>query len=262
MCAASWMGISIDYRTGSKELAPTFLSYGIQPQIRHLDFGDLEWEGNGPRGRCAIVVERKRIEDLVQSMQSKRLSGHQLPGMAANYDYCYLMVEGVWRPGPEGQLQIGRGSFESESTFGGRWLPSRERGLLYRSVDNYLASLELMAGVIYRRTMGPLETVATVIDLFRWWEKPWADHRAHLGVYAPAVATRGKGRLTLAPRKVSVAEKIAMQLPGLDTKAQLVAEHFRTARNMANANESEWKAIKGVGKVTAREVVEAWNVQI
>ena len=250
--------IALDYRTGSKELAPLFHPFGIQVDLCALDFGDLAFEGNGPHGRCMVAIERKRISDLIQSIESRRLSGHQLPGMADAYDYAYLIVEGLWRPGSEGQMEVGHGTLDSDGpTFGGRWASARGRALHYRAIDNYLATLELLAGVIYRRTMNPLETVFTVVDLYRWWnEKLWGEHSAHLSVYAPAIAKQGKGRLNLAHREVSVAEKMAMQLPGVDSKAQLIAAHFGSVRAMVNATEAQWAEIPGVGKPTAKRLVE------
>ncbi len=254
------MGIAIDYRTGSKELVPLFLPYGIQPAITKLEFGDLAFEGNGPGGRCAVVIERKQVGELVSSIQSRRLSGHQMPGMAESYDYCYLIVEGIWRPGPDGELQIGQGGFEAESSFGGRWVRGHGRAqFLYRSVDNYLATLELHAGVICRRTLSPTETVAMVVDLYHWWnEKLWEGHSSHLGVYAPAVVRK----MNLSRRRVSLAEKWAMQLPGVDTKAERVAEYFRSARVMANAGVKDWLEINGIGPVIAKGAVEAINANI
>lgn len=253
--------ISLDHRIGSIELAPLFTQYGIKANVCHLDFGDVAWEGNGPNGRCAVVVERKRIEDLVQSITSKRLSGHQLPGMAEQYDYCYLMVEGIWRPGPQGELQIAHGSIEADR-FGGRWLPSHGTGMAYRAIDNYLSTLEMHAGVIYRRTLGPQETVATVVDLYRWWAKEWLEHSSHIAVYAPAVPKQGRGRFHLLHRDASLAEKWAMQMDEIDAKGQAVAKHFGSARAMANATIADWLEIKGVGKVTARRAVEAINAQV
>src|ERR1044071_4618368 len=100
------MILRIDDRIGSVELAPLFQSYGIKPIVCRLEFGDLDFVGRGPQGGCAIVVERKRINDLVSSIQSKRLSGHQTPGMARSYDYAYLIVEGIWRPAENDQLEI------------------------------------------------------------------------------------------------------------------------------------------------------------
>lgn len=256
------MAIALDNRTGSKELAPLFLPYGIQPRVGRLDFGDVAFEGNGPRGRSAIAIERKQMEELITSIQSKRLSGFQLPGMADAYDYGYLIVEGLWRPGAYGEMQIGRGSLDTEKTFGGRWLPSYER-LNHRSVDNYLSTLELHAGIIYRRSLTPVETVAIIVDLYHWWnDKLWHEHSSHLAVYAPATAASGKGRLNLAHREASWLEKMAMQLPGLDKKAQVVAEHFRSPRAMANASLEDWVEIKGIGKPTAKRLVGIMNAEI
>jgi ERCC4-type nuclease len=256
--------ISIDHRTGSKELAPLFLDFGIQAKTTTLEYGDFAFEGHGPHGRCAIVLERKVISDLVQSIQSRRLSGHQLPGMAEAYDYCYLLVEGVWRPGNAGELQMGQGSMTADGTWGGSWIGTHGRQqLLYRSIDNYLATLELHAGVIYRRTLSPAETVHVIVDLYRWWnEKLWHEHSSHLGVYAPAVVKPGKGRLNLVRREPSLCEKWAMQLPHIDKRAQLVAEHFHTARAMANATEEEWVEIKGIGKPTAKQVIGEINAYL
>jgi ERCC4-type nuclease len=256
------VSIALDFRTGSKELAPFFLPYGIQPKLQKLDYGDIAFEGNGPRGRCAIVIERKQINDLVQSIESRRLSGHQLPGMAEDYDYCYLIVEGLWKPGPSGELMIGQGNIDGDASFGGRWVSTYGK-LRHRAVDNYLATLEMQAGVIYRRTLSIIETVAVVVDLYRWWtEKTWEQHSSHLAVYAPAIARPGRTRLNLARRNVSLAEKWAMQLDGVDTKAQLVAEYFGSAIKLAVGNEVEWAEIKGIGKPSAKRIVREINAAL
>lgn len=257
------MSISLDYRTGSKELEPLFKDFGIQVQLKKLEFGDLAFEGNGPNGRCAVVIERKTVTDLIASIQSKRLSGHQMPGMADTYDYCYLIVEGMWRPGPQGEMQIGYGTFDGPSSFGGRWGGVHGRTLPYRAADNYLATLELHAGAIYRRTLNPTETVAVVVDLYRWWnDKLWAEHSSHLGVYAPAEPKRGKGRrLNLFRRDISLAEKWAMQLDRIDSRAQVVAEYFGSAFALATATETQW-VMKGIGKPTAKQIVEAIRADI
>jgi ERCC4-type nuclease len=50
---------------------------------------------------------------------------------------------------------------------------------------------------------------------------------------------------------------MASQLPGIDRRAEKVAEHFGSVRAMVEAGEKEWQAIEGIGKVTARAVVRA-----
>jgi ERCC4-type nuclease len=237
--------IRLDDRRGSGELERHFLPYGIKVVKTRLDFGDFDFLGNGPRGVCAIVVERKTISDLLDSMKSRRLSGHQLPGIGEGYDYAYLIVEGVWRLGVDGSVEVPSGK---------SW---RSEGVHYRAVDNYLDSLMLRAGVNVWRTYGELETVAAVVDRYRGWnDKKWHDHHAHDQVYAPATPTDGR-RVLLRRREVSLCEMWAMQLPGVDRKARTAAECFRSAQVMANAEESAWLEIEGIGKkIAARSVWE------
>lgn len=256
--------ISIDYRTGSKELAPLFHPYGIPIEVRKLDFGDLEFEGNGPHGRCLIAIERKQITELVQSIESRRLSGHQLPGMADCYDYCYLLVEGMWRPGSQGELTVGYGTLDHGQNFGGSWRPVYGRGIGYRAVDNYLSTIELHAGIIYRRTLTPHETVYTVVDLYHWWnDKLWEQHSSHLGVYAPATSTAGRSRIHFVHRKISLREKWAMQIDGIDMViAERVAAQFPSAVALAVGTEEEWTGIRGIGKPTAKRIVREINASL
>jgi NAD-dependent DNA ligase len=53
-----------------------------------------------------------------------------------------------------------------------------------------------------------------------------------------------------------------MQLTGVDTKAESVASHFGSARTMAEASEADWVAIKGIGKVTAKQAVREINAHL
>jgi ERCC4-type nuclease len=126
--------IRLDERVGSKDLAPLLRKYGLRIDVCHLDYGDLDWMGLGPKGPCPIVAERKRIDDLLQSFQSNRLAGHQIIGMSDCYDYGYLIVEGIYKPGADGQIMVLCGS---------KWV---ERGMHYRALDAHLSTLELQCG--------------------------------------------------------------------------------------------------------------------
>jgi ERCC4-type nuclease len=166
--------------------------------------------------------------------------------MAENYDYGYLVVEGIWRPSVDGQVEVSQGN---------GWA---SRGASYRSVDNYLATLELKAGMIVRRTSSPRETVAVIVNLYRYWrDKTWDEHKAHEAVYAPGGDGRGGRKISFIPRKVSLLEKLACQLPGIDSKAREVAKHFQTADRMMRASEADWQKIDGIGKLGAKKIVEA-----
>lgn len=239
------MIIRLDDRVGSVELAPLFQPYGIVPIICRLEFGDLDFNGNGPLGECVICVERKRINDLVSSIQSKRLSGHQLPGMSRHYDYAYLIVEGIWRPASNDQLEI-----QSH----GRWSAAHSGQVTYRQIDNYLSTIEIIAGMVFRRTATPDETVAVIVDLMRWWAKPWDSHHSHDVKYQPADGPEGRRLRIVAPSQV---ELVARTLPGMDRRARRVAKAFKTVKEMVMADEKTWGAIDGVGKVGARRIMMA-----
>jgi ERCC4-type nuclease len=249
--------IRLDSRIGSGELEHLFRPYGVRVAKTKLDFGDVDFFGNGPQGLSSIVIERKVIQDLITSMYRRRLSGHQLPGMTENYDFCYLIVEGIWRPGEDGALEMFNGD--------GNWTRGYGRPIPYRAVDNYLATLELQGGVIYRRTATPRETVACVMDLYYYWtEKQWREHRAHAQVYVPDGYTEPTGRrLRLAPREVSLVERVAMQLPGVDTLGKDAADRFMTVEDMVRADQRDWEEVRGIGKVKAKKIVEAprWKRQ-
>jgi len=244
--------LSVDYRIGSGELARYFHPFGINPTRTKLEFGDFAFEGNGPNGKVTVGIERKRIEDLLDSMTSKRLSGHQLLGMSDLYDYGYLIVEGIWKPGQHGELLIGKpGGWNTKQT-------------PYRAIDNYLATLELRAGMMIRRTAQPEETVFVVVDLYRYWtEKLWKEHRSHEEIYAPGSeqnSIHGR-RLKLMGRNLTVAQKtaenIACQLPGIDRRARTVASFFKyRSTHIVNAGVDEWIAA-GIGKGTAEKIVKA-----
>lgn len=265
--------IRLDSRTGSGELAHYFSPYGVKIKVCRLEFGDADWDGKGPTGKCAVVLERKRIDDLMQSIQQQRLSGHQLRGMSEQADYGYLVVEGSWRPGPDNELQVPRGD--------GKWV---SRGMHTHAIINYVFGLALRAGLLPWRTYDAKETVSYIVAQYNMWQKPWAEHRAHDVVYAPANnGSGGNGRpgagfrLSLRPREISQAETVALQLPGLSDRALWAARYFKRVPMMLGLSAEEWEDIKPrlveqwaampwktkqgaarkLGMVGARKIVEA-----
>ena len=96
--------ILIDPRAGSGQadrggdLLPYILAQKVKAEKSQLPFGDAAMEGNGPKGRINIGVERKRLGDILQCIDDARYSAVQKVGMKAFYDVSLLMVEGVWKP--------------------------------------------------------------------------------------------------------------------------------------------------------------------
>src|SRR5437016_923212 len=125
----------IDDRIGSRELLPHFKSFDVRTEVCHLESADAAFVGYGPDGPIYIGIERKVISDLVASIRSKRLSGHQLAGLIENYDVSILLVEGIYRPGANGEL-------ETVTHWGWRPLYIGRQAVLYREVDNFITSME------------------------------------------------------------------------------------------------------------------------
>jgi len=248
--------IQLDPRIGSKELYRYFKPFGITVDTStQLLAGDLAWDGKGPDGEMVRVgVERKRIDDLLQSLHTKgssgvgRLVGSQLPDMAMIYDYGYVVVEGIWKAGSNGQLMVLGGDK--------RWY---DRGVTTRQVHNFLSGLTLRAGFIVWQTSSPEQTVEWVVDQYRMWEKPWNEHKSHTGVYlgkgakeeggelAPARGGRGL-RITLETKTVGLVQRVAMQLIGVGQElGERIGEAYGSVEDLVSTDADRLAGVKGVG---------------
>ena len=246
--------ILVDDRRGSGELVRLFRPFDVDVESTRLSSGDFCFAGNGPHGDVLVGIERKRIGDFVDSMRSSRLAGHQLVEMCKEYQSIYIVVEGLMRPGPHGEIEVHTGRM---------WTPLYvgHKSVLYREVFAHLTSLEQMAGVIVRRTGTPEETVHQVVALYKWWQKEYKDHRSHDQIYAPPPTGKRVGfisreeviRRKYGPETV-LCWKMLAQAPGIDQKADKIAIKFRTVRRMAQASVSDWMKIPGVGKKTAAAI--------
>jgi ERCC4-type nuclease len=251
--------ISLDGSRGSVELLRYFAPFGIPVRVANLVpiGGDAWFTGNGPHGDLNIVVERKRITDLIDSMKSNRLKGYQLPLMYKNYDMIYIIVEGIYRPGNNGQLEESR-----KVTRGGKveydWVAT---GTQYRSVDNFMTSLGPLCEQV-KRAATPEETVYQIVDLYRYYMQPWNTHSQGRAVYSPEVnMVKPGGKLRHASVATKWVEKVAYVLPGIDKKTYDVGAKFKTIRKMVNATQAEWCTIPGVGKVTAANIQRALDTE-
>lgn len=233
--------IYLDRRVGSVELYAPLLKRSVPCELTTLDYGDACFLGHGPGGDIVVIgVERKRITDLLQSLTSGRLSGHQLPGLLESYPHRWLLVEGQYRESAEGFIEIPRS---------GKWETVR---LQYDALENYLTTLQMRGGLYIQRTYDIHESCAWLQALWRWWTlKKFREHRSHLALHNTtdyAIFSRP-----------SLVHRMAAQLPGIDETAAVVAQHFPTANEMINAEEAAWRAIPGIGKVKAQRILAALN---
>lgn len=270
--------IEIDEREGASSSKahldiPTFLrARGVPHVVKRLPYGDAAFVGQGPEGRPVPVgIEIKAIGDLIQCMTDDRFVGHQLPGLRNTYEQTYLVIEGLYRPGADGVLEVPHGSrqggsgdaigFRPSSFFSRRakgsatkpgsqskWSPYQlgQRRFMYRDIDNFLTSMEIMGGVRLRRVANRSETAFLIADLYGWWSKEWEDHHAHLGFDESSRPD------AIFLRKPSLVCEFASRFPGIGWKrAHEVEKAFQTIEMMVMASPEEWAEVRA-GKANAR----------
>jgi ERCC4-type nuclease len=178
--------IFIDDREGSAHFAPLLKKIGIETELTRLDFGDLFFVGKGQGGTpIDIGIEFKRLNDLITSIRSERLQGHQLPGMRAAqegerplYDFAYLLIEGEMNYDSQGLLLRRKGNRESFTPYEGRMTI----GELFKRLN----SMHLIAGMNWVWLNDEGVCVKWIETLYRTWTDCDLDkHRSHLGVHNP-----------------------------------------------------------------------------
>lgn len=229
----------LDDRIGSKELFVPLQQKGVPLELTRLRFGDAAVVGNGPDGVTMVGVERKRIRDLLASLMTGRLAGHQLPGLVEEYAYRWIVVEGVYRTNTLGYVEIPKGQ--------GRWESLRFDGL---ALDKYLLTLELRGGCGVKRTYNIDETAQFLAALHSWWGEKWESHRGHLALHTPPDA--------MILVKPSLSREWAAKLPGIGfERAGAVAEKFKSGLALALATEEELRRIDGIGRKIAANAIAA-----
>ena len=246
--------ILVDTRAGSQDLIKPLQNLGLPVEETMLEFGDVAFSGRGLGGEPLLIgVEHKKVPDLVQSLNSDRLSGHQLPGMVTFYDRAWLVVEGAW-----GQDGIGRTTmFQSK----GKRRPLRGAPQAVE-LEKRLLTLETRGGIRVRHCPTRKDTLRFLIALYRFWtDKDLDEHRSHLALHAPDL-----DRTLCIP--VSDFRRIAAQIPGVGylTSAAVEREFQGSFRRMMLATEKQWSEIqivsdsgksKRLGTARAKKIMEA-----
>lgn len=250
--------IQIDNRVGSKDLYP-FLS--DLSELSRLEFGDACWIGNGVDANgeeepVTIGIERKNINDLIQSIESRRLGGFQLDGLLRTYQVNYLVIEGVWKNRDDGALETyQRGYWKTSTRPGGKTHH-------YGEVSNFINSMTIVSGFHIRQTSSPKETAFFLRHLYNWWQKPWHTHNSHKVIYSTQVGmgTRCKPKLVVPmSRQQQVLMKMLAQVSGLEQKARDLALNFNSVMEMVVLSEKDWMKYKGIGKVLAGNLVKIFQ---
>lgn len=253
--------IIVDSRTGSMELAaPLRAKAPCEVVVRQVPSGDFCFAGQLSGNLVSVGIERKTLSDLLNSFYSGRLTGLQAPRMREYHDVSYLIVEGTYRSNPDTGLL-------EEASRGGWGPPRGIRGrqpMLYSTLDHFLNSITVLAGVHVLRCSGERQTVAQIISTWAWFDK--SEHKSFKQFYHSPPPTA----LLYEPEEAATAEYrahmlrlFAKELPGIGwERSQMVVDRFGTIRQAVEAPPQEWQ-IKGeqgrpgIGPRTAERVANA-----
>jgi ERCC4-type nuclease len=234
--------IVVDRRVGSRELSGPLRELGVPIKVEELEFGDATFVMRGPEQRPVLVgIERKAPGDLIESLASGRLTGHQVPGLVQCYELVWLVVEGIPQALPDGGLKFGH------SRACRNWKYSRLLGQLF--------TLELRVGLRVAMTSNLRGTAAWLAALHSWGtESTWEEHRSHLHRQQIEAPSDPYNRDSFLEYKMRVAKSLAEGV-GWE-RAKAAAAHFESVHQMVVADSSEWRKVEGFGKKLAERVVE------
>lgn len=253
------MSILVDPAVGSFELQTYIRQQGIACDKQHLDAADACFEGNGPAGQVLIGVERKKMREVLDCIDSGRLAGFQLPKMRRMYAFRFVIVEGVWRPSPKGLL-LQEHIREDGHVW---WSDQVQNGrVMYHKLRRYLFSLT-MAGAHVLCTRDIAHTAFDICELYHWFQKRWRDHTSMEGLYsgyAWDTQVKHSEDLVMIPtidKRPSLTRMWAAGLDGIGVKKSADAERvFRTPIALATADETEWATVPGVSLKMATKIVQ------
>lgn len=209
-----------------------------------LEYGDLCWIGSTASGPAPIGLELKTVRDLLQSMRSGRLAGHQLPGMLAQYSHSYLLIEGSWRANSR------TGVLEEPCRGGWRELKLGVSRFLAADVEAFLTSIDTLTPVRIRRSRNRSETLRIIHGLYSWWQKNWDEHSSLKVFYEP-------GEPSPLPVSHPLVRRVAAQLPGVGwERSAAVARSFSSVAEMVAADEKRWQQVEGIGKKLSARIVQ------
>lgn len=252
--------ILVDAATGSWELQSLIRKQGINCDKTHLDSADACFEGQGPEGTVLVGIERKRLQDALDCIDTGRLGGFQLPKMRRMYKFRFVVIEGQWKPDRSGVLleahvQADHKVYWGDQRYGGK-------RVMYAKLRRYLFSIT-MAGAHVLYTTDIAHTAYDICELYHWFAKPWRQHTSMQQMYtgyAWDAEVKQSEELVMIPtldRRPSLVRRWAASLDGIGVKLSADAERvFRTPRALADADEADWLNIPSMTMKSATDLVK------
>jgi ERCC4-type nuclease len=238
--------VEVDKREGSYQLLPLLEKLGIPCTLTTLFYGDIAFLGNGPDETLVPVgVEVKTVEDVCSCVHGGRFAGHQLPGLLKSYVSVTLLIEGEYRCGNKGELELRIPRMD-------KWVQYRD--WYYADFEAWLNTLTYKLGIHIRRTRDRRETAQQIAATYNWWTgKTWEEHRSHL-VLDDQKWIKPRREVALLS-KPTFLRRVINQIPGISfSKSLLLNNEFTTLPQLMEATPEDIASIKGFGKITAEKI--------
>lgn len=237
--------VIVDKRDGSRQLAYCE-ALRDSAQLGTLEFGDVMLTGHGPNPDkpLTVGVEVKSVSDLLSSIETKRLAGHQIPGLVRSYDHSWLLIHGAARPGADNYLEVNRHGRWQHFHLGRKPVP-------WSYLQGFLLTAQLFSPIRVQWVYNEEEAAKWIAVFDKWLSKKWDRHSA-LKVFNEAGAQAAPPGAD--PVETQMA-KVLAQLPGVGwTRAWNAAKQFESLEEALSAPASEWEKIPKFGPVLAKAV--------
>jgi ERCC4-type nuclease len=220
--------------------------YHLKTQEETLSAGDISWLGNGPGGEIwPIGVEYKKLRDVLQCVTTGRFADIQLPELQDTYQVRYLLVQGRWKCGVNGELL-------RLTSYGWRPIDHGRSHWTYLALEHWLSTMRHCGDIVVVEKEDRDATLAWIKAEYTWWTAAeFEEHRAHV---APYIHKSPHGT------RPSPAVRIFAQLPGIGwERASMVARVFGSVAEACKAGDREWQTVPGIGPTIARRAQAALN---
>lgn len=257
--------LTLDPRRGSGDLLRLMMQRGVPCQLREMPYGDASWSGKvADDVPIRIGVELKRVTDVLQCIHDGRFAGHQLVGLLSTYDLVWLLVEGGYRAGKLGVLELPAWRKKRRAWVDYATLTGSTRQYMWRDLQHWLSTMRYRAGVLIDHVYNHDAAADWLAAEYGWWNQPWGKHRAHLALHAGKDIGIGDGAVEIFNYRPNHVGLVSAVLPGIGyEKARAVQKHFKSVRELVGAGVDEWAGIlvgkKRLGHVVAQKVVAALN---
>lgn len=246
--------LRVDYRGGSKDLIEPLLEMGLPVVEDDMPSGDIVFTGRGEKGvPVEIGIEFKKLGELIGSLQTQRLQGHQLLKMRKAFAFSYLLTEGELMWNSQGVLT------KWARVRGVRTLVPIPGNMRVNEFLKRIHVLHLRGGLNPLWSPNRQDTLKQIEVLYRvWTDQDLDEHKSHLAIYqAPMLLEATQFRKT-----VHTLPEVGLRVSGAAEKkfdsSLRKAICLSTIDDWANIETTDKHGnTKRLGEKTARKIMEA-----